>query len=150
MANPLPPSLATGTLGELLVQFRLLQLGVQAAPPLKDTGNDLVAFRNQQIRTIQVKCAPNKISGDRRLPKHYDILAIVWLHGEAARLEADASRIFLIPASAEPNLKRSLSELSDFELRFNEPEVANSLLDRVFADSNGSSHQSPIGGGSVW
>lgn len=143
MANPLPPSLATGTLGELLVQFRLLQLGVQAAPPLKDTGNDLVAFRNQQIRTIQVKSAPNKISSDRRLPTHYDILAIVWLHGEAGRLEADASRIFLIPASAERSLERSLSGLSDFELRFNELEAANSLLDRVFAGSNGSSHQSP-------
>ena len=40
--NPLRKSLQTGTVGELLVQLRLLQFHVQAAQPLKDTGNDLI------------------------------------------------------------------------------------------------------------
>jgi hypothetical protein len=43
MANPISSEMRIGTLGELLVQLRLLQFDVQAAPPLKDSGNDLIA-----------------------------------------------------------------------------------------------------------
>lgn len=53
MGNPLPKALATGTLGELLVQFRLLQFDIQAAPPLKDSGNDLVAFATTKRRLFK-------------------------------------------------------------------------------------------------
>ena len=59
MANPISQNLVTGTVGELLVQLRLLQYGVQAAPPLKDSGNDLIALKGYEIRTIQVKTSAN-------------------------------------------------------------------------------------------
>jgi hypothetical protein len=55
MANPISNEIKTGTVGELLVQMRLLQHDVQAAPPLKDSGNDLIALRGFVVRTIQVK-----------------------------------------------------------------------------------------------
>jgi hypothetical protein len=41
--NQVPKLTLTGTFCELLVQIRLLQYGVQAAPPIKDSGNDLIA-----------------------------------------------------------------------------------------------------------
>ena len=83
MANSLPRTLWTGTLGELLVQIQLLQYGVQAAPPLKDSGNDLVALKGNVIRTIQVKTTKK----DRVVPwpakhKRYHLLAVVRLCGD--------------------------------------------------------------------
>lgn len=46
-----------GRCGELLVQFKLLLLGVESAPMTTDTGVDLVAFASGSRRavTIQVK-----------------------------------------------------------------------------------------------
>src|SRR3546814_14802490 len=110
MANDIPPPLATGTLGEILVQLRLLQFGVQAAPPIKDTGNDLVAFRGRAVRTIQVKTATNRVSRDRRLPKHYDVLAFVLLHSTDGIVALASSRIFLVPR-ASVGTKRHVSSL---------------------------------------
>ena len=48
MANPIPKNMKTGTIGELLVQLRLLQYNVQAAPPIKDSGNDLIAIKGNR------------------------------------------------------------------------------------------------------
>ena len=53
--NPLHEDLAKGTLGEIFVQLRLLQYGVQAAPPIKDSGNDLIAIKEGSFKAIQVK-----------------------------------------------------------------------------------------------
>lgn len=53
--NPLTDQTTLGTVGELLVQLRLLQFDVQASPPLKDSGNDLIAIRGRCVRSIQVK-----------------------------------------------------------------------------------------------
>jgi hypothetical protein len=53
--NPLDQKLVTGTTGELLVQLRFFQYGVQAAPPLKDSGNDLIAVREHVLKAVQVK-----------------------------------------------------------------------------------------------
>ena len=53
--NKITDNLKLGTIGELLVQLRLLEFDVQAAPPLKDSGNDLIAIRGIDMRAIQVK-----------------------------------------------------------------------------------------------
>ena len=50
MGNPISNQLTLGTIAELLVQASLLQFDVQAAPPLKDSGNDLIAIRRAAIR----------------------------------------------------------------------------------------------------
>lgn len=97
MANPISPNLVTGTIGELLVQLRLLQYGVQAAPPLKDSGNDLIALKGYVVRTIQVKCSAYDFPRIRNLPERYHLLALVELRGHDETLFLDESRIFLIP-----------------------------------------------------
>lgn len=132
MANELPRALATGTLGEILVQLRLLQFDVQAAPPIKDTGNDLVAFRGRTVRTIQVKTSLRRVSRDKRLPKHFDVLALVWLDGQNPSLCLDTSRIFLIPRADLAGLRRSLDALRQFELRHDDPEAALGFIEWVF------------------
>lgn len=95
--NPLSKNVVTGTVGELLVQLRLLQYGVQAAPPLKDSGNDLIAVFNDQFRAVQVKTTGNKnkvISPpDDRV---YHLLAHVVLVGEENNLWLDHSEIYLL------------------------------------------------------
>lgn len=53
--NQITVQVKIGTIGELLVTLRLLQYGVQAAPPLKDSGNDLIAVRGMRFSAIQVK-----------------------------------------------------------------------------------------------
>lgn len=71
MANPISENMAKGTIGELLVQTCLLQYGVQAAPPLKDSGNDLIALKGDAIKTIQVKTCTNRFDTPLDLPEKY-------------------------------------------------------------------------------
>ena len=52
--NKITDRIQTGTVGELLVQIRLLQFGVQAAPPIKDSGNDLIAVNDREFRAVSV------------------------------------------------------------------------------------------------
>jgi hypothetical protein len=95
--NVIDPRMRTGTIGEILVQLRLLQYGVQAAPPIKDSGNDLIAINGRTFRAISVKTTTNgrynKPEGDRV----YDVLAVVSLSGGDREIWLDQSDIFLIP-----------------------------------------------------
>ena len=96
MANPLPESIKIGTIGELLIQLRLLQYEVQAAPPIKDSGNDLIAIKGKIFRAIQVKTTTKDRFRIGKLPKHYDILALVHLDDEDNNIYLDKSKIFLL------------------------------------------------------
>lgn len=82
MANPISAELKTGTIGELLVQLRLLQYDVQAAPPLKDSGNDLIAAKGDRFKSIQVRTTTTGRFEKPPENKIYHILAIVHLAGE--------------------------------------------------------------------
>lgn len=95
--NPLSEKLITGTVGELLVQLRLLQYDVQAAPPLKDSGNDLIAVRGETLKAIQVRTTARP-NGRPEIPQNrlYHILAFVRLHGEGNELSLDSSEVYLI------------------------------------------------------
>lgn len=115
--NPIAPKLIKGTIGELLVQLRLLQFGVQAAPPLKDSGNDLIALRRTEVRAIQVKTtASAKSYRAAKLPKLYDLLAVVRLSGSGPVLYLDDCRIYLIPKAKVPTAPRRFDKLDDFLL----------------------------------
>lgn len=116
MANPISSNLVTGTIGELLVQLRLLQHGVQAAPPLKDSGNDLIALKGSVIRTIQVKCSAIGIPRIRKLPANYHLLALVELHGHDETLNLDESKVYLVPKENVPTLQRNEAGLSCYLL----------------------------------
>lgn len=94
--NPLHDHLVTGTIGELLVQLRLLQYGVQAAPPLKDSGNDLIAIRGHAFRAIQIKTTGGTRFDLRGLPDLYHLLACVRLVGEGHTLHLDQCEIYLL------------------------------------------------------
>ena len=95
--NEISPEVQTGTIGELLVQVRLLQYGFQAARPLQDSGNDLIAIRGEVFRDIQVKTTKRDWYSKDRLPERYHILAIVQLLGDGREIFLDKSRVFLVP-----------------------------------------------------
>ena len=115
MANPITDKIKKGTVGELLVQLRLLQYNVQAAPPLKDSGNDLIALRGAMVRTIQVKTTADALPTWPKI-RLYDILAVVQLQGEENNLRLDESKIFLIPRRKLTSLAHNWDALDPFVL----------------------------------
>ena len=97
--NKITDRVKLGTFGELLVQLRLLEFDVQAAQPLKDSGNDLIAIRGDAMRAIQVKATKIEDDGYRvrgGLPERYHALAVVKLEGGEGTLYLDQSRVFFI------------------------------------------------------
>lgn len=112
MGNPLPETVRIGTIGELLSQLRLLELGIQAAPPIKDSGNDLVAIKGEVSKFIQVKTKLNGDTFSRELPKIYHLLFCVDLKFNASRdgFLLDASTITVFNKEKE-NLGLLTSEL---------------------------------------
>lgn len=116
MANPIPRKMATGTIGELLVQLRLLQYDVQAAPPIKDSGNDLIAARGMVLKTIQVKATTGNRCSCNNLPKLYHLLALVFLRREKNDFLLDRSQIFLLRKGEVLKSSYSIGELTAREI----------------------------------
>jgi hypothetical protein len=117
MGNPITENLKIGTLGELLVQIRLLENDVQAAPPIKDSGNDLIAVKGEAFRGIQVKTTAGTRIAQRPLPKHYHILAVVFLAADEHSIFFDKSPVFLIPRYAiDANNGAVPSEIDQYAL----------------------------------
>lgn len=117
MGNPISENIKIGTLGELLVQTRLLQYGVQAAPPIKDSGNDLIAVKGEVFKGVQVKTTARGILQWNGLPEHYHILALVSLAGEEDEIYLDATSVFLVPRKEVPNVSPNNSSLEKFRIR---------------------------------
>ena len=125
--NPLSEHLTTGTFGELLVQLRLPQYEVQAAPPLKDTGNDLIAVRGPVFKAIQVKTTTTDRFRLDEMPKHYHLAALVALVVEGHEVDLQETKVFLLPRDeAERTATRSLGSLADWLVR-------RDLVDKLFA-----------------
>src|SRR5258708_5561634 len=115
--NAISPQIRIGTLGELLVQARLLQYGVQAAPPIKDSGNGLIAVRGESFRAIQVKTRTEVSFSLGSLPPLYHILALVRLVGEDQEVYLDDSCVFLVPRDfVESRVIRSFADVADFAI----------------------------------
>ncbi|MBI5912818.1 hypothetical protein HY839_00025 [Candidatus Azambacteria bacterium] len=107
MGNPLPVNTHKGTLGELLVQLRLLEYGIQAAAPIKDSGNDLIAIKGEITKFILVK-TENRL---REMPLIYHYAAIVELETDAnGSLLLDQSRIWFIKKGEGLSHKRLLTK----------------------------------------
>lgn len=128
MANPISQNVAIGTIGELLVQLRLLQYGVQAAPPLKDSGNDLVALKGYEVRTIQVKCSAVGFPQIRNLPERYHLLALVALEGHEETLLLDQTKVYLVPRENVAALASNTLALAPYIL-------CREQVEKVFAQS---------------
>src|SRR5688572_28611396 len=95
--NQITDRILKGTLGELLVQIRLLQYGVQAAPPVKDSGNDLIAVNGKEFRAVQVRTTTTGTYRKPPVSKLYHVLAVVYLVGHDRDVSLDASKLFLLP-----------------------------------------------------
>lgn len=107
--NEVSDAMVTGKIGEMIVQLRLFEYGVEAAPPLTDTGNDLIAVRGSRFRALQVKTSKDlpRIQRDR-LPEQYHLLGLVELAGEDRHLHLDECTVYMLP--------RSVIEEGDFDL----------------------------------
>ena len=122
--NSLSDTFLTGTFGELLVQLRLLQYEVQAAPPLKDSGNDLIAIKGEIFKAIQVKTTgeSHKITFnfERLSKKKYHLLALVFLNqkesDEPNALNIDSCKIYLLNNDDVEKGSYSKPELAEYEL----------------------------------
>ena len=126
MSNPISPELRIGTLGELLVQLRLLQFDVQAAPPLKDSGNDLIAVKGERVHTVQVKATTSQEVPRWPDPDRiYSLLAVVRFTGEDRDLLLDASDVYLMAKSQLTSLKRSWRALEPYRMT---PEQVDSFF----------------------
>ncbi len=115
MGNSITDRIKIGTVGELLVQTRLLQFDVQAAPPIKDSGNDLIAVRGEAFRGIQVKTTAGDRVCERNLPQHYHVLALVYLSANDEELFLDKSEVYLVPrADIDKNGGRAPKDLRKY------------------------------------
>jgi hypothetical protein len=95
--NKISDKILTGTLGELLVQMRLLQYGIQAAPPVKDSGNDLIAVNGNEFRAVSVRTTTTGTYRKPKVGRVYHVLAVVNLVGNDRKVYLDRSPLFLIP-----------------------------------------------------
>ena len=118
--NELGNTTTVGTFGELLVQLRLFQYGVQAAPPLKDSGNDLIGVKGSVFRAIQVKTRTQDRFDLGDLPdRAYHLLALVALHGRICDASLDATRVFLLSRREVEELGNGnphVEQLAEWEL----------------------------------
>ena len=122
--NPLPERLTRGTFGELLVQIRLLQHSVQAAPPVKDSGNDLIAICGDQFRAVQVKTtarAEVTLPAKKLKRTRWHILAIVRLvsynykpDAEHIEVELDKAEVYLLQRREVKKYSYTWDELLPF------------------------------------
>jgi hypothetical protein len=117
MANPISSEVWVGAIGELLVQIRLLQFGVQSAAPLKDSGNDLNAVKDEEFRCIQVKTTsagrfPRWPEGERK----YHLLAVVRLDWRSPVVLLDSSEVFLLRKCDLQQVKRQWPAMEPYAL----------------------------------
>lgn len=114
--NRITDRMKIGTVGELLVQLRLLEHDIQAAPPIKDSGNDLIAIKGELFKAIQVKTVTGSVYNKPPAEKKYHILAVVHLVDDETRIHLDESSIFLIPKNQVETLSSQISELRAFRI----------------------------------
>lgn len=114
--NQVTDKILTGTLGELLVQIRLLQYGVQAAPAIKDSGNDLIAVNGKEFRAVSVRTTTKDRYTKPGKKRKYHVLAVVHLVGHGREVSLDGSKIFLIPKPDVAGASTQWNKLGNYEL----------------------------------
>jgi hypothetical protein len=91
--------MSTGVIGVLLAQLKLLQYGVQAAPPIEDSGNDLIGVNGLEFRAIQVRTTTTGTYNKPGPDKLYHVLIVVRLAGSGREVNLNDSKLFLLPKS---------------------------------------------------
>jgi hypothetical protein len=123
--NRLYATTCKGTIGELIVQLHLLQYDVQAAPPIKDSGNDLIAVRKRTFRAIQVKTTTTNRIIKPDVDVLYHILAVVHLPVINGRYCVRDAEVFVFP---ERDVARLSTRLSDYPHHRLSPEWVERLF----------------------
>jgi hypothetical protein len=90
--NDLPPKMFNGVIGELVAQLSLIEHNVQAAPPLRDSGNDLIACKGDVILALQVKARLTYSFSRAGLPRKYDGLIFIHFEGYDGRIDLSRRR----------------------------------------------------------
>src|SRR6266705_149915 len=108
--NRLYATTCKGTIGELIVQLHLLQYDVQAAPPIKDSGNDLIAVRKRTFRAIQVKTTTTNRIIKPDVEVLYHFLAVVRLPVIEGRYSVRDAEVFVFPQQYVSRLSTRLSD----------------------------------------
>jgi hypothetical protein len=127
--NEIHDTTRTGTIGELFVQLRLLEYGVQAAPPLKHSGNDLIAVKDTSFRAIQIKTTTTERFKKRGLPERYHRLAVVHLaKPDSSEVSYDQSTFFLLSKLQVEHASCQISGLSEYK-------ISQNLLNSLFSES---------------
>lgn len=116
-----------GTLGELIAQTHLLTHGVQAAPPIKDSGNDLIGVRKQSFRAIQVRTSSNGSINKPNPKRLYHILAVVHLPFDENFPLVSQARVFLFP---KEDVKNLAGRVFDYEKN----EISRALVEQLWPD----------------
>jgi len=109
------------------VQLRLLVHGIQAAPPVKDSGNDLIAIRKRSFRAFQVRTTTGDAIDKPRVAMLYHILAVVKLPVVDVRFVTRDAEIYLFSRDEFSHLKGGLS-------RYRDHIFSDRLLDKMFDD----------------
>lgn len=125
--NPLYATTKQGTIGELIVQLRLLEHDVQAAAPIKDSGNDLIAIRGKEFRAIQVRCTTGETIDKPDVDVLYDILAIVQLPVRKGRFVTCDAEIYLFSKDEVKNISGKVSKYRDHLF-------SQALINRLFQE----------------
>jgi hypothetical protein len=113
--NPLYETVTVGAVGEMLVQIRLLEFEIQAAPPLRDSGNDLIALKGSVTRCIQVKTT-TKAEFPRKIKRQFHLLAVVELIIEDDHYMLDRCSVYLLTRQEFENHAGGCSELGKYKL----------------------------------
>jgi len=116
MGNPISKNVEFGTLGELLVQLRLLEYEVQAAPPIKDSGNDLIAIKEKIVKFVQVKTRKGNKFNLSNLPKIYDVVVLVQLSCLDHPICLDNAKMYIMKKNEITKLSYKISELEDYKM----------------------------------
>jgi len=123
--NPLFKTTKKGTLGELIVQLQLLEHGVQAAPPIKDSGNDLIAILGSAFRAVQVRTTCCNYISKPKVEVRYHILAVVRLPKRDGRFSTREAEVFLFDKRRVAKLSRRLSD-------YRERLITHDLIAKLF------------------
>lgn len=114
--NKVTNKILTGTLGELLVQIRLLQYGVQAAAPIKDSGNDLIAINGKEFRALSGRATTTGTYSKPEAGRLYHVLVVVYLVGKDREVFLDGSQLFLIPQAEVAAASTDCEKLDKYKL----------------------------------
>ena len=124
--NRVTDKILAGTLGEL-VQARLLQYGVQATPPIKDSGNDLIAVNGKEFRAVSIRTTTAGSYNKPPSARLYHVLAVVYLEGHERDVSLDGSQVFLVPRSEVVAASRRHEKLGKYKL-------TRKLIEQLFGE----------------